>query len=94
MRQKEFRDLVGGILGAEESFQHDVLGALCIDDLSTEIEVLENESDGVVMHCWWKRLCNKFDKKFVIQPGDTPESVIRQFKAYLFDLTIMVINQR
>ena len=43
MRQKEFRDLVGGILGAEESFQHDVLGALCIDDLSTEIEVLETK---------------------------------------------------
>lgn len=39
MRQKEFRDLVGGILGAEESFQHDVLGALCIDELLVETAV-------------------------------------------------------
>ena len=86
------KDILDEILLALEAFTDDILPAIGENTFTITPSIADNYPNKLVLTWEWKRLQRRIEKEFIFHVVDTKEGFINEIKAYLFDLTISIIN--
>lgn len=85
-------DILDEIVFALEAFTDDILPAIGENGFTITPSIPDSYPNKLVLTWGWKRLQKRLEKEFVFHVVDTKEDFINEVKAYLFDLTISIIN--
>lgn len=85
-------DILDEIALALEAFTDDILPAVGESAFTITPSIADNYPNKLVLTWEWKRLQRRIEKEFIFHVVDTKEGFINEIKAYLFDLTISIIN--
>ena len=89
---KNRADIMPAIQTAIEAFADDIRHKLGGQDFHLSYQIDSKHPDILVIGWEWDYLGRSMQKTFRIQVTDTAEGFVNRIKAYLFDLTVMIIN--